>query len=192
MKKSFILILIILLLTGCAKEVKDDDIVDGGEISNSQDENAGDSNDDSENQPSKEADSEGYSFTYNNIKISLNEESTSIIKGLGEAMEEFQAPSCAFQGMDMFYVFPGFELSTYPLEDSHYISTIDFIDDTVTTEKGLYIGSTLDDVIDKYGVGFEQSGSIYTYKSGDTSISFAINNDTVENITYAALVGEQN
>ena len=107
-------------------------------------------------------------------------------------MEEFQAPSCAFQGMDMFYVFPGFELSTYPLEDSHYISTIDFIDDTVTTEKGLYIGSTLDDVIDKYGVGFEQSGSIYTYKSGDTSISFAINNDTVENITYAALVGEQN
>lgn len=176
MRKYFIFILLVFLLTGCAKTVKQDASVNGNPVVND---------------PAKETEDAVYSFSFNDIKISLNEEASSIIQSLGEAMEKFEAPSCAFQGMDMFYVYPGFELSTYPLEDKHYISTIDLIDDSVSTENGVYIGSSLDEVIAKFGNGFKQSGSIYTYVLGDTSISFAINNNIVENITYTALVGDQ-
>lgn len=193
MRKYLIFILLVFLLTGCAKTAKQDAIVNSEQVGNSQNEKdkTEDSNNNLENDPSKETEDLVYSFSYNNIKISLNEEASSIIQSLGESMEKFEAPSCAFQGMDMFYVYPGFELSTYPLDDKHYISTIDFIDDTVYTENGLYIGSSLDEVLAKYGNDFKQSGSIYTYSLGDSSISFAINNDVVENITYTALVGDQ-
>lgn len=172
MRKYFIFILIIFLLAGCTKK---DGAITGGQVNNNE----------------KQIADAGYIFNFNNIKISLNEEASSIIESLGQPLESFQAPSCAFQGMDIFYLFPGFELSTYPLDDKHYISRIDFIDDTVSTEYGLYIGSTLDDVFNKYGNDFKQSGSIYTYELGDTSISFVIKNNIVENITYIALVGDQ-
>ena len=188
MKKYFVFLLLILLLTSCSKQAKDDEMFEGSQVDKSQGINTENSDDTQENDLSKEIISDGYSFTFDNIKISLNEEATSILESLGEPIEQFQAPSCAFQGTDIFYLYPGFELSTYPLEDLHYISTIDFIDDSVSTENGLRIGSTLDDVIAKNGNDFKQSGYIYTYELGDSSISFVINKQIVENITYVSLL----
>ncbi|MFA7412511.1 MAG: hypothetical protein WCZ27_09765, partial [Tissierellaceae bacterium] len=182
MKKYLILVLAALLLTGCGKQA--DKVEDTGEdlTVNQQGEN-------SPGESGKQAEGKedlGFSFTSGDLKIYLNQEATPFVKTLGNAMEQFEAPSCAFQGMDVFYVYPGFELSTYPLEGSHYVSTIDFIDDSVSTEEGIYIGSSLEDVISKYGDNYQQSGDIYTYVSGDTSLAFAIVNGQVENITYMA------
>ena len=187
MKKYLVFLAAILLLTGCGNKGDNGKDINGEQITDQQRNSQGNEN---ENQDTEEK-NHGFSFSAGDLKIYLNQEAAPFVKTLGNAMEQFEAPSCAFQGMDVFYVYPGFELSTYPLNGSHYVSTIDLIDDSVSTEEGIYIGSTLDDVVEKYGDNYSKSGDIYTYISGDTSLSFAIVNNVVENITYMALVGDQ-
>ncbi|MCK9443337.1 MAG: hypothetical protein M0Q14_02200 [Tissierellaceae bacterium] len=187
MKKYLILLAAIVLLTGCGNQGDNSKDMNGEQIA---DQNHNSQGTENEGQNAEE-ENQGFSFSAGDLKIYLNQEAAPFVKTLGNAMEQFEAPSCAFQGMDVFYVYPGFELSTYPLDGSHYVSTIDLIDDSVSTEEGIYIGSTLDDVVDKYGDNYGKSGDIYTYISGDTSLSFAIVNNVVENITYMALVGDQ-
>ena len=54
---------------------------------------------------------------------------------LGEPMHYFEAPSCAFEGMDKIYSYSGFEFTTYTKDNVDYIASIVFLDDTVTTRE---------------------------------------------------------
>ena len=86
---------------------------------------------------------EGYSFTYQGVVISMNAEAAPIIEALGEPIDYFEAPSCAFQGLDKIYYYSGFELGTYPDSDKDYVSYVNLLDDTVSTEQGISLGQPL-------------------------------------------------
>ncbi len=131
---------------------------------------------------------EGYSYEYNETVIPMNVEAAPIVEALGEPVDYFEAASCAFQGLDKQFYYNGFELGTYPKGDKDFVSYVNFQDDSVSTDKGIYLGATLEELIDAYGKDYTQKGTAYIYKKGKTKLTFIVEEDTVTQITYGAIV----
>jgi hypothetical protein len=68
------------------------------------------------------------------------------------------------------------------------VSSVNLLDDTVTTKVGLYLGASLDDVFDAYGNDYTEENGFYTYTQGDSKLTFVVENDVVSAITYSAIV----
>lgn len=185
MKKVIILMLAILLLAGCAKETAQpgSDNLQGSDVAN-EDSYSSDKANGGENNEA----GEGFSFQANDVTIPMNVDAAPIIEALGEADSYFEAASCAFQGLDKIYTYSGFEIYTYPNGEKDYISSVYLKDDSVQTDKGIYIGSTFDEVKTAYGEDYAEKSGEYTYTLGQTRLSFLIEEDCVSAITYAAIV----
>jgi hypothetical protein len=183
MKKGIVILAMMVLLAGCSKE---------GTTPNTN--NTGDTGTNTATNESPDASDNsaetvvGYSYESNGVTIPMNVDAAPIIEALGEPVDYFEAASCAFQGLDKIFYYNGFEVGTYPTGDTDFVSYVDFSDDSVTTDKGIYIGSTAAEVTAAYGEDYtEQSGS-YIYKLGDTKLTFIIEDEAVTSITYAAIV----
>ncbi|NLK26758.1 MAG: hypothetical protein GX306_00215 [Clostridiales bacterium] len=188
MKKiSILLIVLMLLMTGCGGKEETPEDTGNADGTNK---NATVNEETSSDQQDKSEESQvaGFEFEYNGVTIPLNVDVAPILEELGESMDYFEAPSCAFQGLDKIYYYSGFELSTYPLDKKDFISSINLLDDTVTTKEGIYLGATLDDVISTYGEEYSEENGFYTYTLGETQLTFVVENDVVTAITYLALV----
>ncbi len=182
MKKWMIIGMVLLLFAGCAQT---------GESKKGNGGLPADTNASSEvhkdDEPQKSS-PEGYSYEYNGIKIPMNVDAAPIVKKLGKPANYFEAASCAFQGLDKVYTYSNFEIGTYPKGDKDFISTVTFLDDTVETDQGICVGSTLDEVKDAYGKDFTNKGTSYEYRKGDTKLTFIIEENAVAQITYGAVV----
>lgn len=178
MKKILILILAALLLTGCAKDTANDS-ANKQDTTNTGDKNDGDN---------KGGAVEGFSFKINDVLIPMNVDVEPIINALGEADSYFEAASCAFQGLDKIYTYSGFEIYTYPNGDKDFISSVYLKDDSVETDKGICLGSSLDEVKKAYGNNYEEKSGEYSYTLGETKLSFLIEDDYVSAITFYALI----
>ncbi len=171
-KLSLLLLVLILLLAGCSN-------VEGtSEAGNEEEGNEG-------NQGNQEI--KGYEFVYNDINIAMYDEATSTLESLGKEMDYFEAESCAFQGMDKIYTYGGFELHTHEIEGNDYISSIIFLDDSVSTKEGIYLYSSLDNVLEAYGEDYSEEHGLYTYELEDSKLSFLIEDDEVTSIEYMAI-----
>lgn len=89
--------------------------------------------------------------------------------------------SCAYVGMDRIYTYDLVEVFTYPDGDSDYILDI-VVFESASTTKGIKIGSTLMDIEKAYGKDYTQDGFMIVYRDGQTTLSFLVLNDTVEEI----------
>ena len=110
---------------------------------------------------------DAFVFTYNGTQIRMNAPADDIIAALGDGYTYFEAPSCAYEGMDKVYTY----------------------NDTVATAEGIRIGSTEDDVRAAYGEDGTPGTSGIEYTMGDSFISFIFENGQVTAITYTAIVG---
>ena len=132
-----------------------------------------------------------YTFVYamgqDSCKLPMNQEFTQLASYLGEPETYFEAESCAFQGLDKTYNYPGFELVTYPIDGVDYISNIYFTDGTVSTAEGIQIGSTLEEMTAAYGEDYTENFGQYSYTDGDTQLSFLIEDGKVASVEYLAL-----
>lgn len=171
-KLGILLILIMVLFTAC-----------GGD-----DKTPGNTNDVKDNTSQNASDADGFKFKYNGVTVPMNVDAEPVINNLGESMDYFEAASCAFQGLDKIFYYSGFELSTYPQGEKDFISAVNLLDDTVATEEGIYLGSSMDDVIDAYGEDYSNENDFYTYTKDDSQLTFVIENDVVTAITYGAVV----
>lgn len=115
--------------------------------------------------------------------ISIDQDMTEVLTALGEAQSYFEAASCAFEGLDKTYTYPGFQIITRPDGDSDYVNSILFTDDSITTQEGIYIGSTAEDVTAAYGEG-DVTGSAIMYTKNNTTLSFILENGKVISIEY--------
>ena len=183
MIKIFLFILLSILLIGCGPK-EDPDVKDDKEnISQVED-----SNNDNNKTDETEKEASGYFFEYNGTSIYMNTDVVPVIEALGEARDYFEAESCAFKGLDKVYSYPGIEISTYPMDGKDYISSLDLADDTVSTPEGIYLGSTVDDVIAAYGEDYQESLGSYTYTKDDSKLQFITMDGEVIGITYFAIV----
>ncbi len=177
MKRIILVLTVMLVLTACGK---DDTMEEGKEAASGK----------ATNEVTKASPKqiEGYSFENDGVTIPMNVDAKPIVEELGDPVEYFEAASCAFQGLDKIYYYNGFELGTYPKDNKDYVSYVNLLDDSVSTDKGVYLGSTLDEVTAAYGKDYTAEGTSYVYRLGETKLTFIVEEDEVTSITYYAIV----
>ena len=146
------------------------------------DDNNGDENNNSiTNEP-------GYSFTVSGVKVEMGALAKDVIDAIGGTPSYTEETSCAFEGLDKTYGYGGYYITTYPDGDKDYIYSAWFVDDSVTTAEGIYIGSTKAEVEAAYGADcFDDAGSA-TLSKGNTELIIILEDDAVVEIQYQAIV----
>ena len=125
-----------------------------------------------------------YAFAYNGVKLVVNTDVAGPLSQIPEEPKFFESESCAYQGMDKTYTFTHFVVYTYPAGDKDMISSVELKSDAVSTEEGIRLGASRDDVIAKYGDGFQEVGTVLKYTKGDSVLSFIIKDGEVDGIVY--------
>ncbi len=108
-----------------------------------------------------------------------------VLEDLGKEQSYFEAPSCAFEGLDKTYTYSGFVITTRPDGEEDYVSSIRLTDDSVTTPEGIYVGSSEADVVAAYGEGTRDEAEL-RYTRDSTALSFILEGDKVVSIEYLA------
>ncbi|MDR1638296.1 MAG: hypothetical protein LBC41_08960 [Clostridiales bacterium] len=126
----------------------------------------------------------GYEFSHNGASVALGGLASDFIASAGEPDKVFEAPSCAFVGVDKILYYPGFTVNTFPIDGVDYILAVVFTDDRVTTPEGIYLGKTRSDVETAYGEPSleEENGS--TYNKGGMSLRFVFEEDVAVGLKY--------
>lgn len=130
----------------------------------------------------------GYAFIYNGVVIEIDALAEPVLTQLGEANSYFEAPSCAFQGIDKMYTYNSFELDTYPREDSDYVSSVLFKDDSVTTAEGIGIGDSAEKLAEAYGSGAEEENGMVVYRKDGMKLCFIVEDDSITSIEYKTTI----
>lgn len=125
-----------------------------------------------------------YGFTYKGARVVVNTDVTGPLSQIDEEPSFFESESCAYQGMDKIYTFAHFVVYTYPAGDKDMVSSVELKTDAVTTEEGVRIGASREDVIAAYGDGFTEAGTVLKYTKGDSVLSFIIKDGEVDGIVY--------
>ena len=107
-------------------------------------------------------------FESHGIRIEPWMEAGPVLDSLGEPIGSFEADSCAYIGKDMFYYYPGFELTVNEVDGVNRITAVTVADDTITIPQGLRIYDEEEKLLSILG-GTEENG-IYTYQSGRTKL----------------------
>lgn len=175
MKKISIILIILIMLTACSG---------GNNTSSTPNEPVDNVN---ENGSDDNLVSDGFVFETNGVEIAMNQEVAPIIEKLGDSKEYFEAEHCALPGLEKTYTYNGFELYTYEKNGVDSVSSILFLDDSVKTKEGIYLYSSLDDVLEAYGDDYEQKLDLYIYERGDSQLCFLIEDGEVTSIEYIAI-----
>ena len=130
---------------------------------------------------------DGYCFRFNGVEMKPDMEATPVLEELGKAQTYFEAPSCAFEGLDKIYGYEHFEIHTYPENDTDYIAAVILLDDLVETEEGIALGASKNEVIGIYGDSYEVNGTSLVYIIGESSLSFFFKNENVAGIAYDSM-----
>lgn len=120
--------------------------------------------------------------------IQMNQEAAAVLQALGKEESYFEAPSCAFQGMDKIYTYKDLEITTYPLNGKEYISSVYFLNGDISTKEGIKIGSSYNDMVKAYGKTYQEQNGVYRYTKKDCELVFYLNKSkVVTNIEYIAI-----
>ena len=141
------------------------------------------SNDTSIN-PNSGANSKDYVFKSGSTVIEMKADAEAVLKALGAYKSSYEAPSCAFDGMDKIYSYGGYDILTYTMDGKDFISGVVLRDDTVETPEGIAIGSKLDDVKKKYDA--KEDGSSINVYSDNCRLLIIFDNGVVSSIQYIA------
>lgn len=125
-----------------------------------------------------------YVFRSGETRLSIDQDMAEVLSALGEPKEYYEAPSCAFEGLDKTYTYSGFYLTTRPDGEKDFVNSIVLTDDSVTTPEGLYIGSTADDVTAAYGESAGATATFIPYTKGNTALNFVLSGGKVISIEY--------
>lgn len=126
-----------------------------------------------------------FAFSYKNTAITPGVQMEPLLAGLGEPLDIFEAPSCAFDGVDKIYYYPGFMVNTYPVDGVDHVLSVVFQDDSVKTDEGVYLGMTKAEVEAAYGAGtLNDIGNLLTYKQGNSELVFLLEGEEVIDISY--------
>ena len=125
----------------------------------------------------------GYRFTYNGYQFGVGMDMKDV--KLGEPLDKAVSESCAFGGQDIVYYYSSIQISTNDEEGYEKIYSIYLEDDLVSTEKGISIGATVDQLKAAYGEpdALSTESSLFYAKDG-MKLRFNISNGKVSSIVY--------
>ena len=125
----------------------------------------------------------GYVFVTGGVTVEMDGDMAPVLAALGEPASYFEAASCAFEGLDKIYTYNGFEIDTYPAQDTDLVSAVILKDDSVTTAEGICIGDSLEKLLAAYGEGNQENGMLVYEKDG-MKLCFILQDDSVISIEY--------
>ena len=127
----------------------------------------------------------GYLFTYNNYQFGVDMAAEAVIEALGTPKDQYTSESCAFGGEDTVYYYSSIQISTNNEDGYERIYSIYLEDDLVSTEKGICVGSTADDVKAAYGEpGDKSSDACLVYEKDSMTLNFNLTDGVVTTILY--------
>jgi len=126
----------------------------------------------------------GYAFIFKNTPLTIGAAAKPILDALGEPINFFESPSCAYQGMDRIYTYAGIEITTYTEGETDYVYSVAIIDDSVSTPEGIALGASADDVKAAYGSDFAESANQLMYRKGNTDLKFVFAEGDLVSIEY--------
>lgn len=182
------LVMALGLLAGCGEQ-KTKKV--GGEVTNlnQDDQSAGNTDaktDDTKQDTKAEVDVEAtYSFASNGVVFTVDMLAADIIAALGEPTSYFEAPSCAFNGLDKTYSYPDFQIETYEGEGGDRISTIILVSDLVSTREGVCIGDDASVLADKYPAATAEEDTMVKYEKNGVCLLFILEDGVISSIQYS-------
>ena len=189
MKKLLMMLVLAIMVAGCGKETTENS-ADNTEPTPVEQQNSQNSDKENkeENTNTAVTGPKGYVFEYNGVKIGMDMEAAPIVEALGEPASYFEAPSCAFEGLDKTYSYGSFELDTYEKDGKDYIAGIFFCDDLIETTEGVALFETKADMTAAYGEGFKEEFGMLVYEKEGTKLKFILEGDEITSIEYASTV----
>ena len=124
-------------------------------------------------------------FEGKGVRLEPMMEAAPVLQALGAPIGTFEADSCAYLGKDLYYYYPGFELTVNELDGVERITVITVVDDTIVTPQGLRIGDEEEKLLSLLG-GREENG-IYAYRAGETVLYVQIKADESETRRIASI-----
>jgi len=129
-----------------------------------------------------------FALVYRDTLIEMDQPMDYLLPRLGEPLGVFEAPSCAFDGIDRIFGFPGIQIHTYPDGDYDRVHTISLMDDSVATMGGIRLGNSWADVVAAYGSDYVQDITMFTFTIDRTTLSFFVEGDMVMGIIYGLIM----
>jgi hypothetical protein len=108
-----------------------------------------------------------------------------VLSKLGTPKDQYTSESCAFGGEDTVYYYSSIQVSTNNELGYERIYSIYLEDDLVSTEKGICVGNTADDVKSAYGEpGANSTDACLIYEKDGMTLSFNLTDGVVSTILY--------
>lgn len=127
----------------------------------------------------------GYTFTYNGYQFGVDMIADDVLANLGEPKDEYTSESCAFGGEDTVYYYNSIQVSTNNEYGYERIYSIYLEDDLVSTEEGISVGSTAEDVKSAYGEPGDKSTDVcLIYEMDGMTLNFNLVDGLVSTILY--------
>ena len=129
-------------------------------------------------------------FLKDGVKIEMYAPADPVIEALGAYNGTKESPSCAFDGMDIVYIYPGFDL--YAFDDgsgNKVITQLVLRDDTVQTREGAYIGMDIGHV-EKMYTAVEDGKNSLSMTRGNCTLLIIFKDGVVSSIQYSAKIDE--
>ena len=113
-----------------------------------------------------------YTFTYNGVEIKVGADAKPILSKLGNPEGEV-GEACGTDEKDVIYSLSGVELETHVKGDDEVVRQIKIINDSKSTDKGITVGSSKDEVIKAYGKSYKEgSTGALRYEGTSSAIEF--------------------
>lgn len=130
----------------------------------------------------------GYTFTYNDYQFGVGMSVENVLSELGEPADKETSASCAFGGMDTTYYYSGIQISTNDEDGYEKIYSIYLEDDLASTEKGVSVSNTAQQVKDAYGTPSDASSeNCLIYAKDGMYLKFILKDGKVSSITYTTI-----
>ena len=131
-----------------------------------------------------------FAFKMGDVLIEMDKDIEDVLEKLGEPQGIFEQESCAFDGIDRIFGYPGVQIHTYPKGDRDFIHTVSLRDDShKTTEGGIRNGDDIQKALDAYGDDYTYNTGVYKYTRGLTTLEFFTEDDTIiRGITYGFII----
>ncbi len=118
------------------------------------------------------------------VKIYPYDLADEVLASLGEPTGTFESASCAYQGMDYFYYYDGFQLTVNDVDGAKHVTVITVADDTVSIPQGVKIGSTEEEMKQLMGDSYTESSGLYVFTELNTTLQITIKEGKVASIVY--------
>lgn len=130
----------------------------------------------------------GYTFTYNGYQFGVDMAVDTVLAKLGTPKDQYTSASCAFGGEDTVYYYSSIQISANDEQGYNRIYSIYLEDDLVSTEKGICIGNTAEQVKTAYGNPDSTStDSCLVYPKDGMKLKFMLDDGKVSSILYEML-----